>query len=124
MIVSGVEVEVLKEIAAEIGARLSNERWKGNSLQFNLRPTGELYRTKNPATGRKGWSVCWHGQFEFFKKLFKMYPETKVRTEKVDYNGAKDFCEKAWGTGMVMLRRNPNSSYYGWAAKDCCSCKE
>lgn len=99
----------LQTAAVQTGVQINpRRRWdhtRGTSFRLALDDTGlrtpsGRYQVKNgermlPRYCRTSWysrrivnAVCWHGHRDFFRALFAILPDLKVRTSMATYTGA------------------------------------
>ena len=112
MYVKGVPIGYLWQTADDIGVNiieLKGGRKKG-SVQFRLGPIGDKYRRVS-ARGARIYAVCYHGYYEFIQRIYKLYSEAEVGTEREIYQSARDFEIKAPQVGgdkigSKMIYRN------------------
>lgn len=104
----------LETAAVQTGIQISwTRRWnehstgytRGSTFRLGLDDTGlrtprGRYRVKNgekllPRYSRTSWyrgshvnAVCWHGHRDFFRAVFAILPDLKIRTSMATYTGA------------------------------------
>ena len=140
-----VPEHVLGQIAQELGFELdSDTQYDRKRVRFTLKlKEGDKYRKLSPnaisiewfnnhaeSTGwkwRRTSSVCFHGHYAFFEKLFELAPAAIVTSNllgKVRYEG----CDNAWRTVADELGRKrlgkEGNIYHSLQIRDCCNCEE
>lgn len=64
------------------------------------------YQRKSPTGERPIRALCWHGFRDFFKILFKLHPDAKIRTSITTYMGLSDFKAKYPDTAYHQIGSN------------------
>lgn len=107
----------------------------GRYTGFMLRPkTGsDAFRKLNRHAYEQGWAkaprrtyaICYHGHFEFMRRLFEAHPDTVIRSSmqlagagRTVYDGRDDFYDKAPELGHV----NVGSRMMPIDYEDSCEC--
>jgi hypothetical protein len=130
MKVKGMTAEALQSIAEELGLALFNRRWgekpdqRGNFVHFTLRmgtrtaaAPDARYR-KRGFSGRRGTAVCFHGHYEFFRKIFLENPAAVIVTCKRRWTSLSDLEENADAVG----RQNAGSIMNPQSYDSQCDC--
>ena len=142
-----VPEHVLGQIARELGFELDSDTQSDRKrVRFTLKiKEGDKYRKLSPNMfpgesllvyfggtapfdmwkWRRTSSVCFHGHYAFFERLFKRTPAAIVTTSRygpVRYEAstfddiAQELGDRALGTGSNI--------YSGMRVRDCCNCEE
>lgn len=120
MRVLNVTLETLEAVAKSVGVTLYEVRptnTKGTGWQFTLRPNGSRYYRRG-RNNRRVWAVCWHGHRDFFRALFDLAPDAKVRTTVARYDGREGFEKTYPSTGD----RNIGSIFEPLPLRYACDC--
>lgn len=132
-------VRELETIARETQVTLFETRADGLAVRFSLRPdrtTGEFdrdygrrgmtlhrwqRRSASPfSTERKIHAVCWHGHYEYLRRLFERFPNARVSTAFADYRGIRGFADNFEATGY----RNIGAPVMPVSMREACYCHE
>jgi len=132
-------VAEIERIARETQVVLYETRADGLAVRTSLRPdraTAEFdrdcgtrgmmvhrwqRRSASPFhTERKVHAVCWHGHYEFMRRLFERFPAARVQTMSADYRGIHDFATKFEATGW----RNIGAPIMPITMAEACYCYE
>ena len=147
MIAKGVNnIHVLEDIADSLGMELTNTEdcYRGipDRIKFTLRLKNgnEKYQSKKPRPQtlewvegepitdewifrRMGRSVCFHGHYAFFDKLFEKYPNAEIQSSWYgDWKHTADTLqENAQEMGMQPLGPEGNI-HHRFQLRECCDC--
>ena len=127
MIVTGVsEAELL-----DIVSKVSNQRYDGNIIvkssstlssrrsTFTLRArSSRLWGARRSHSGRRTVSACWHAHRDVLAAIFYYYPNARVQTWIITYNGREHFEATYVQTGKT----NIGSVYSPVKLRDTCDC--
>lgn len=109
MMVKGATAEQIRDAADAANVRIYNLTWKGcdrrglASFTFRLKtytPDGadhapfrrfSLYSDRNGNRRTVPGAVCWHGHREFFRALYRLCPDAKVKTAMAVYTSPAQF---------------------------------
>jgi hypothetical protein len=109
----------IEQAALNVGVRLYNFRSSGKGYAFQLHPGDKDQPGVSEATGRKLWTakyarksqwseisasgreycrtissaICWHGHRDFFRALYALAPEARIKTAFTTYKNAEHFEE-------------------------------
>ena len=91
----------------------------GKAIQFKLR----VKSSKEPGhtinhSGRNWISACWHCHRDIYKAIFKINPDTRIKTALADYHGLVDFNWKYENTAYI----NVGSQNNPMDIKSACEC--
>lgn len=133
------QVRELETIARETQVTLYETRADGLAVRTGLRPDRSTAqfdrdygargmwlhrwqrRSASPfSTERKVHAVCWHGHYEFMRRLFERFPGARVKTTFADYRGIHEFADKFEATGY----RNIGAPIMPVQMREACYCHE
>jgi hypothetical protein len=98
MVITGVNREMLDEIAAKMGIMIY-EKPRNRTGSIVLRPlTGSDEYRATGRHGRRKWAVTWEGHRDFMQEVFKVNPKAVIRSCKATYNGVESFNAQYRGT--------------------------
>lgn len=105
--------EQIEQAAHEVGVRTSGCTKTGRGWRFTLKTDtsrfgypdkdgegGAPYRRISQSYGQDTESgrprtvpgaVCWHGHRDFFRALYRLAPDARIKTTMADYRGSEDF---------------------------------
>tara|TARA_Y100000310_G_C20214602_1_gene592946 strand:- start:36 stop:407 length:372 start_codon:yes stop_codon:yes gene_type:complete len=123
MKVLNVHLQQLEHTAESVDVSIENHQFqnsKGTSHTFVLRPTGnKQWQRVNPVSGRRVHAVCWHGHLAFYRKLFAVVPNAKIRTTMANYNSREELEDKK----LDSYWKQAGSMMYPWSyGADGCEC--
>jgi len=126
MRIDGLTLSQMERIAQQTGVELYNVRvhpLRPTHIECGLRPPhgAQTYR-KRSFSGRQCWAVCYHGHYEFLRRVFAANSQARVKAGRgfqVAYNGKAEFEEKAPTVGEA----NVGSMGQPVQFRDACDCE-
>lgn len=92
---------------------------RGRAVRFGLRVKDSRGNgAHRSAFGRRTRSACWHAHADFFRSLFYLAPDARIKTAMADYRGADGFRRDYVFTGM----QNVGSMVRPVQLRECCCC--
>lgn len=96
--------------------RTPSGRFRRNAPPVPYQLIRRQYRTGNP---HRVSAVCWHGHRDFFRAIFAILPDLKIRTACATYRGLDHFESTHRSTD-----RNIGSQMFPLYYTDACNCNE
>lgn len=133
MLVKGITEKQIIQTAKKVGVAINGASYhvgyfngitkKGNYLSFTLRikpgaPLDVKYR-KYGFSGRRTYHICYHGHYEFMRRLYEINPNTIIRSTMAVYKNKEEFERLA---GFVS-RVNVGNAYQPQNYGEKCDCE-
>ena len=131
MLVKGITEKQIIQTAKKVGVAINDGNFyrngngitkNGNYLSFTLRikpgaPLDVKYR-KYGFSGRRTYHVCYHGHYEFMRRLYEINPNTIIRSTMAVYKNLEEF-EKLAGNVAIV---NVGNAYQPQMFSEKCDC--